>query len=171
MGWKSTAREIPAAHMRAKHEEFARNNPDSFYQKSIVTRHGKPWVTRDHIVDYTETDEDGTKYIAASMTLRQGYYIFPQAYLHPEKRFVGELKDIRLRQDGSWDVLLDAVLRDSSGNPILVEGQEVDLSGWFAESSLKDAGLGMEPIRQGASMPSIEEIIEARHARIRRNAH
>ena len=168
MGWKSTARRIPAAHMRAKHEEFARNNPDSFYQKSIVTRHGKPWVTRDHIVDYTETDEDGTKYIAASMTLRQGNYIFPQAYLHPEKRFVGELKDIRLRQDGSWDVLLDAVLRDLSGNPVLFEGQEVDLSGWFHESSLKDACLGKVSIRQGASLPSINEIQAARDER-RRN--
>ena len=171
MGWKSTARRIPAAHMRAKHEEFARENPQSFFKKGVVLRHGKPWVTKDHIIDFTDEDEDGVKYIAASTKLRQGDYIFPKAYLHPEKRFVGETKDIRLRQDGSWDVYLDAVLRDSSGNPILVEGQEIDLSGWFAESRLKDAGLGAEPIRQGASAPSIEEIQAARHERMRRNAH
>lgn len=168
MGWKSTARSIPAAHMRAKLEKAAKENPQTFYKKSRVKRHGKTWVTRDHIVDLTLEDEDGIKYIAASTEMKQGDYIFPRAYLHPTKKFVGELKDIRLRQDGSWDVLLDAVLRDLSGNPVLFEGQEVDLSGWFHESSLKDACLGKVSIRQGASLPSINEIQAARDERRRK---
>ncbi len=164
MGWKSTARRIPAAHMRAKHKESAK----SFFTENIVIRNGKPWVVKDHIMDFIGEDDDGNKYIEASTRFRRGEYIFPSAYLHTDKRFVGETKDVRLHQNGEWQILLDAVLRDSSGNPILVEGQEIDLSGWFAESSLQDAGLGKLPIRPGATNPTEKDILQAREDRIRR---
>ena len=65
-------------------------------------------------------------------------------------------------------IYLDAVLRDKSGNPVKVEGCEIDMSGWYPEDELRDAGLGKEVLRLGAMAPSYDDMQAARVARIRR---
>jgi len=136
-------------------------------RKPFHMSNGKPQVLWTHTRDFVEEDETGTRAIVASMVFRQGDYIFPKAYLHPSKRIVGETKDARFSERG-WIVYLDAVLRDKSGHPVKVEGCEIDMSGWYLESELRDAGLGKETIRLGATAPSIKDLALMRVARIRK---
>ena len=165
MKWKANARRrsnTAAARLAAMDDavvELVRN--------PIRMLHGKPVVVWSHTRDFIETDNDGTKAVVASIDFRQGDYIFPKAYLHPQKRIVGETKDARFTERG-WLIYLDAVLRDSAGEPVTIDGCEIDMSGWYLENSLRDANLGMETIRLGATAPSIAELDTMRVARIRR---
>lgn len=167
MKWKENAREKPSS--AAAFQRDLSEATLSFAGEAIRLNHGKPLVTRTHVRDFIEADEQGNRAITVSMTFREGCYIFPRAYLHPKRKFVGETKDVRFKQGRGWEIYLDAVLRDTDGNPVLVNGQEIDMSAWYLESELKDAGLGMEIIRPGSTIPSINQIEENRSARIRRN--
>ena len=135
----------------------------------IVTRHGKPLVMWTHTRDVCEEDEDGNRSIAATMTFNEGEYIFPFAYLHTGKKIVGYPVDAKMTERG-WVIYLDAVLRDKSGHPVTVEGQEIDMSGWYPESDLTDTGHGKEPLKLGALTPSIDDMNATRSSRIRRRA-
>ena len=164
MKWKNNARKIPTNYMRAKLEEDVK----TFYDKPIITRHGKPWVVWDHTRDFCEVDDEGVSTIVASTEFKRGEYIFPCAYVHP-RGFVGETKDARYTETG-WIVYLDAILRNkTTGEPVKHDnGQVIDLSGWYRESDLKDAGLGLEQIQPGATAPSVNDLLDARVARAKR---
>jgi len=166
MEWKKNARKIPTNHMRRKLEE----NTDTFFDKRVVTRNGKPWVVWDHTRDLIAEDDQGVKTIIASTQLKRGDYLFPIAYVHPQGGFVGETKDARFTETG-WLVYIDAVLRDRlTGEPVkLIGDQLIEKSGWFRESDLRDANLGIAVIRPGATSPSVEDLVDAREARIKRN--
>ncbi len=135
----------------------------------IVIRHGKHYVAWTHTRDICEEDENGDRSISATMTFNEGEYLFPFAYLHAGKGIVGYPKDAKMTERG-WVIYLDAVLRDKSGHPVIVEDQEIDMSGWYLESTLTDADHGKEPLKLGAMTPSIEEMIDARNLRIRSRA-
>lgn len=109
--------------------------------KTVELVHGKPRIACTHVRDLVIDGE-----VQASTRFRAGDFLFPVAYIHPKKRIFGETKDVRYTDRG-WLVYLDAVLRDKTGNPVRIDGCEIDMSGWFLESHLKDAGLGLEPIR------------------------
>lgn len=166
MKWKTNARKRPMAlgHFRDQADQAVSapvHNP-------VMISNGKPLVLRTHTRDFVETDEEtGESSIVASMVFRQGDYIFPKAYLHPGKMIVGEPKDARFTLRG-WVIYLDAVLRDKSGHPVKIDGCEIDMSGWYLESELRDAGLGMDVLRLGAMSPSKDELNETRSARIRK---
>ena len=105
--------------------------------------------------------------------VRRGEYIFPHSYKHPLRKFVGETKDIR-HTDNGWIVYLEAVLRNKKTvKPVILAiGQTVNLSGWFYESDLVPAkSFGAKFIAPGATAPSVNELCEARIARIKRTGH
>jgi len=169
MKWKKNARKIPASHMRKKLKEDMK----VFHQKRMIMRHGKPWVVWDHTRDACVADDEGVKTIVASQEVKRGEYIFPHTYKHPARGFIGETKDIRYTESG-WMVYLDAVLRNkTTGKPVkLASGQTVDMSGWFYESDLVPAeSFGKKFIAPGATDPSVNELCEARIARIKRTGH
>ena len=166
MEWKANARRRPkfTEHFQKRSDQAT----TALAQSPIMISHGKPVVLWTHTRDFVDSiDESGAKTIVASMVFRQGDYIFPKAYLHPGKGIVGEPKDARLTDRG-WVIYLDAVLRDKDGYPVKVEGCEIDMSGWYLESDLRDAGLGKDTLRLGAMSPSMDELNEARSARIRK---
>lgn len=168
MEWKKNARKIPTNHMRRKLEE----ETETFFDKRVVTRNGKSWVVWDHTRDLVVEDDQGVKTIIASTKLKRGDYLFPCAYVHPQGGFVGEVKDARLTESG-WIIYIEAVLRDRlTGEPVKLKafgGCMVDKSGWFRESSLRDAKLGIAVIRPGATSPSVEDLVDAREDRIKRH--
>lgn len=166
MKWKTNARKrsISAKSIRERMDGAV----STLVTNPIRMCHGKPAVLWTHTRDFLEEDESGAKAVVASITFRQGDYIFPKAYLHPGKRIVGEPKDARFTERG-WVVYLDAVLRDKSGEPVKIEGCEIDMSGWYLESSLRDANLGKEVLRLGAMAPTYDEMQAARVARIRQS--
>lgn len=165
MKWKSNARQriSTAESFRQRCEEAT----SAFVRNPIRMSEGKPCILWTHTRDVVEEDETGAKTIVATMVFQQGSYIFPKAYLHPGKKIVGETKDARFTKRG-WVVYLDAVLRDNSGYPVKIEGCEIDMSGWYLESELRDADLGMEVICLGATAPSIADLEAGRVARIRK---
>jgi hypothetical protein len=187
MSWKSTARSIPAAHMRAQREKAAKENPvggdyipgegkwrqpTPFVRpKRMELRNGKPFVLETHTRDLHQVDEEtGKKYIAASTRLMRGQYVFPAWYLHTKMRFVGKVVDVRFREGRGWEIYLDGILRDKSGKPVphpRYPSLDIDCSGWYPESDLRDAGFGLKPIKPG-KMRSESAIIEARNERIKR---
>lgn len=138
------------------------------FGKRMEIRNGKPYVIVDHIRDLFDENENG-KFVAASSKLRRGQYIFPTHYVHKRKKFVGETKDIRFSPEKGWEILLDGVLRNpKTGEPVLIDGFEVDCSGWYREDSLSDAKFGLKPIGILESAPSERRILESRDLRIRR---
>jgi len=169
MKWKKNARKIPTSHMFKKLQEDTK----VFHQKRMIERHGKPWVVWDHTRDVCMADSEGVKTIAASQVVKRGEYIFPHTYKHPARGFIGETKDIRYTESG-WLVYLEAVLRSKiTGEPLIsASGQTIDLSGWFYESDLVPAkSFGAKFIAPGATAPSVNELCEARIARIKRTGH
>ena len=165
MEWKANARRRPqnAAAFRDRMDGAV----TSLVTNPIRMLHGKPLILWTHTRDFVETDDTGKSTVVASMDFRQGEYIFPQAYLHPAKRIVGETKDARFTTRG-WVVFLDAVLRDKAGEPVKIDGCEIDMSGWYLESELRDAGLGKQTIRLGATAPTFGDLEASRVARIRK---
>ena len=170
MEWKKNARKFPKA---SKHfRDAVVESAAPFLPKPIQLVNGKPCVVRTHTADFVVADSDGHRSIAATTTFRQGQYIFPVAYVHPETRMVGETKDVRFSPDIGWEIYLDAVLRDpASGEPVLIEGVEIDMSGWYKESSLIDAGFGLDTIRPGKMVPKPDDRAAARTERARRLAN
>lgn len=169
MQWKKSPRRKPASR-EALQTEVAERPPrmvDTRQQwqgraahrtfKTMEVVNGKPRVAHTHTRDLVTDGE-----IQASFTFRAGDFLFPVAYIHPEKRIYGETKDARHTARG-WLIYLDAVLRDNEGNPVLVDDCEIEMSGWYLESRLKDAGLGLEPIRLGA-MSDASEPTGVRHS-------
>lgn len=174
MSWKTNARKIPRNHLRKHIIAESDNDTRGFRKpgKRIEKRHGKPFVIVDHVHDsIVKDDESGKKYVANSINLRRGQYLFPKFFLHKKKKFVGEVKDIQFKPEKGWIVYLDGVLRDfKSGDPILFDGQQIDCSGWYLESDLLDAKLGIKAIKPSATAPSEKEIIASREDRIRRES-
>ena len=183
MSWKTNGRTIPASRMRAGLDrriecgsaqyvpgERKWRRPEIFARKTLlVKKHGKAFVENDHIRDLFSEDEDGKKRVVASVRLRRGQYLFPTHYLHTKKRFVGKVKDVRHTEARGWEIYIEGVLRSpSTGEPVLFNGSQIDCSGWYLESDLKDAKLGVSPIKSGASLPTESELIESRNRRIRR---
>lgn len=152
MQWKQNARRRPITRLESVGETLA---------KPIHRVGGKLVVNRDHTRDLVR---DGQ--VAASITFRRGEYILPAAYVHKRRRFLGYTRDAKVTSRG-WAIYLDAVLTDKSGQPVLVDGCEVDLSGWYLEDSLRDAGIGAEPIKLGATVPSESERLAAKVAAAR----
>lgn len=124
---------------------------------------GKALVAETHERDLNFTDEDGNKSSVGKVVMRAGEYIFPSMYFHPEKLFVGETIDVQfIPSIDGWAVRLKGCMRDvETGEPIEIDGERVDLSGWYLESALIDAEIGAKMIRPGSSGPSIAEIIKA----------
>lgn len=152
MKWKRKARikkrVVPPEKMSVYPFVASEPNP-----KPVIKIGDKPAICKDHIRDQCIDGE-----VVASTEFRAGEYVFPIVYVHPKRKIVGETKDARYIPEKGWAIYLDAVLRDKKGNPVkLADGREVDLSGWYLESSLKDAGLGMETIALGATVPSEAE--------------
>ena len=165
MKWKDNARRRPKTGLatRKRMEEAV----VALAPNPIRIVNGKPLILVSHTRDFVEHDENGHSEVIASINFRHGDYIFPKAYLHPGKRIVGEPRDARMTARG-WVIYLDAVLRDKNGEPVQIDGCEIDMSGWYLESDLRDAGLGMETLRLGALSPSIEDLEAGRVARIRK---
>jgi len=157
--WKRNARVkkrvVPVEEMSAYPFVAGEPNP-----KPVIRIGNKPSICNGHIRDQCIDGE-----IVASTEFRAGEYVFPIVYVHPKRKIVGETKDARYIPDrGEWAIYLDAVLRDKKGNPVkLADGREVDLSGWYLESSLQDAKLGMDTIRLGATVPSDANIQSERN--------
>lgn len=167
MEWKKNARKFPKA---VKHfRQAAGESAVPFRPKPIQLVNGKPCVVRTHTVDLVVADEDGQKSIAATTTFRQGQYIFPVAYVHPKTKVIGETKDVRFSPDIGWEIYLDAVLRDpASGEPVLIDGVKIDMSGWYKESDLIDAEFGLDTIKPGKMAPKPDDLAAARTERARR---
>jgi len=182
MKWKRSARKIPSKYLRAKVEEHAAEHPVPQYRPgeghwrkpnpfaatpAMVTRHGKPFCERTHIVDAIgiDTDDDGNEYksVVGQLKIKAGHYVFPKGYVHPGKRIVGKTVDVRWTGE-RWEIYLDAVLRNPDGSAVLFDGMEIDASGWFAESALVDAGFGPTMIKPGATV----DIEAEQQARIER---
>ena len=166
MKWKANARR-PVRTVAAFQTDMAKATTALSHSPRMGTVNGKPCVLRTHIRDGIQTDEDGGKSVIASETFRKGDYIFPIAYVHVQLGIVGETKDVKLTSRG-WAVYLDAVLRDETGAPVKYEGCQIDMSGWYLESSVKDAGLGQNTVRPGNTELSFADVDAARTERARR---
>ena len=167
MKWRTNPRILRRKIDSRKMTVYADRVLGDFNVEPIVHIEGKPCVRTRHSRDVCDEGQ-----VIASIDFRIGQYVFPVAYYHPgtEKlpRFVGETKDVRHIPDKGWAIYLDAVLRDNDGEPVLnQDGLEIDLSGWFLESHLEDAGMGMETFRVGATAPSLAELVRERLERAR----
>ena len=144
--------------------------------RKVTIVNGKPLVTVTHARDFTDSDGDGKPVVSGTMTLRAGTYILPRMYVHPSRIIVngegypvvGTTCDARFIPEMGWIVLLDAVLRTRDGKPVLKHGCRIEMSGWFLESALKDAGQGFKAIRLGKTAPNRGDIGQFRADRIRK---
>jgi len=163
MEWKANARKFPKCSIKKSME----GNTQELAPEPIRMHNGKPKVMRTHARDIVEEMEDGTKQVFATVTLKEGEYAFPKAYFHKRLRFVGFTTDARYTDRG-WAVYLKGELRDKSGSLVKFEGSKVDMSGWYLESALKDAGLGPVALKLGKMSMTITQLEKAREERIAR---
>jgi hypothetical protein len=134
---------------------------DGTETRAVVEYNGKPYFRRDLI--QTET-EDGE--IVAETEYKAGQRVFPAVYGH-KMGIVGETIDAFLSGDGSqWLILIEAVLRDNEGEPIIGPyGDEIVMSGLFLESTLDPIEeCGVVSFRPGHSI-NVNELLTARDTR------
>lgn len=145
-------------------------NPEGIFEApsegKIRKVNGKARVFETHTVDMVEDNE-----VVASITFKKGQYLLPVAYYHPSKKIFGQTVDAKYTPERGWIIYLDAILRDKDGEPIMIDGQEVDMSGWYPESTLKDAGMGMEAFTLGSLTPSIRTMQVNDANRMRKVTH
>lgn len=158
MKWKKNARKMPKANYASLQDSTQELAPEP-----IRLQHGKPKIVRTHTRDLIVEGE-----VVATATLKKGDWIFPSMYLHKGLRFAGETKDARYDPEHGWRIYLKGEIRDMSGKIVKLDGEKVDMSGWYLESALTDANMGPAILTLGKMSQSVAELELARERRIRR---
>jgi len=119
----------------------------NFDRKTTIDLNGTAYVMRDRKLDLCV---DNTK--VGEAQFKVGQRTFPAYYGH-KRGFIGETMDAKRSGDGSqWLVFLTGVLRDKNGEPILSDGEPVQIDGWYRECDLVTlGGVGSKVITPGHS--------------------
>lgn len=119
----------------------------NFESRTTIELNGTSYIMRNRHVDLCV---DGTK--VADAQFKVGQRTFPAYYGH-RRGFIGETVDAKRSGDGEqWLVFLTGVLRDKNGEPILSDGNPVQIDGWYRECDLVTLdGVGSKVIKPGHS--------------------